>query len=67
MEIVIPLLSLPIGIWIMWTLFVIVGDMAEIRGQDRLLWQISALFINPFGAMLLLALFCGIKDSSPDP
>lgn len=48
-------------IWIIWKLFVIVGDMAERRGQDRFLWQIVALFINPIGAMLLLWLFCSVK------
>jgi hypothetical protein len=50
-----------LAIWIIWKLFVIVGDMAERRGQDRFLWQIAALFINPIGAMLLLWLFCSVK------
>lgn len=67
MEVIISLLFLAIGIWVVWTLFVVVGDMAETRGQDRFLWQIVALFINPVGAMLLLALFCDVKDTSTDP
>lgn len=50
-------------LWIIWQLFAAVGDMAERRGQDRRLWQIAALFINPVGAMLLLWLFCDLKDS----
>ena len=47
---------------VVWQLFVIVGDMAERRNQDRLLWQIAALFINPLIAMLLLWLFCDVPD-----
>ena len=49
-------------LWIIWQLFAAVGDMAEGRGQDRRLWQIAALFINPVGAMLLLWLFCDLKE-----
>jgi len=49
-------------LWIIWQLFAAVGDMAERRGQDRRLWQIAALFINPVGAMLLLWLFCDLKE-----
>jgi hypothetical protein len=45
-----------------WQLFALVGDMAERRGQDRLLWQFTALFINPVGAMLLLWFFCDLKE-----
>jgi len=50
------------GLWLIWQLFALVGDMAERRGQDRLLWQVVALFINPFAAMLLLWLFCDLKE-----
>lgn len=46
-----------------WKLFVWVGDMAERRGQDRFLWQVVALFINPIGAMLMLWLFCRVRDA----
>lgn len=49
-------------LWLIWLLFRWVGDMAERRGQDRLLWQVAALFLNPFVAMLLLWLFCSLKD-----
>jgi hypothetical protein len=66
MEVILPLLLIAFSIWMVWTLFVIVGDMAEKRGQDRLLWQIAALFINPIAAMLLLGLFCSVKDAAPD-
>ena len=62
MEVVLPLLLIAFSIWIVWTLFVVVGDMAEIRGQDRFLWQVTALFINPIAAMLLLWLFCRVKE-----
>lgn len=55
--------ALAFGVWIIWQLFVIVGDMAEERGQDRFLWQVCALFINPIGAMLLLWLFCSVKHT----
>jgi hypothetical protein len=47
---------------IIWQLFALVGDMAEKRGQDRFLWQIVALFINPISAMLLLWIFCKVKN-----
>ena len=49
-------------VWFIWNLFVWVGDMAERRGQDRFLWQVAALFVNPIGAMLLLWIFCSVKD-----
>ena len=49
-------------VWLVWQVFVLVGDMAERRGQDRLLWQIASLFINPLTAMLLLWIFCSVKD-----
>ena len=49
-------------VWLIWELFALVGDMAECRGQDRFLWQVVALFINPIAAMLLLWLFCDIKE-----
>ncbi|WP_417733909.1 hypothetical protein, partial [Roseovarius sp.] len=50
------------GLWLVWQLFALVGDMAERRGQDRLLWQVVALFINPISAMILLWMFCSVED-----
>lgn len=61
-ETALVLLFLIGGLWLIWQLFALVGDMAERRGQDRLLWQVAALFINPIGAMLLLWLFCDLKE-----
>lgn len=61
-ELVIALLALAVVLWLIWQLFSLVGDMAERRGQDRLLWQVAALFINPIAAMLLLWLFCSVKE-----
>lgn len=61
MDAIFMLIWFALAIWIIWKLFVIVGDMAQRRGQDRFLWQIAALFINPIGAMLLLWLFCSVK------
>ncbi|WP_294613090.1 hypothetical protein [uncultured Roseovarius sp.] len=51
------------GLWLVWQLFALVGDMAERRGQDRLLWQVVALFINPISAMILLWMFCSVEDT----
>ncbi|WP_300546556.1 hypothetical protein [Roseovarius sp.] len=51
------------GLWLVWQLFALVGDMAERRGQDRLLWQVVALFINPISAMILLWIFCSVEDT----
>ena len=61
-ETALALLLLFGGLWLIWQLFALVGDMAERRGQDRLLWQVAALFINPIAAMLLLWLFCDLKE-----
>lgn len=61
MESIFILISVALAIWIIWQLFVIVGDMAETRGQDRFLWQAAAVFINPISAMLLLWIFCRVK------
>ena len=61
-EAVVPLLSLAVAMWFIWQLFALVGDMAERRGQDRILWQVAALFISPMGAMLLLWIFCDIEE-----
>lgn len=66
MEAVFALIFLGFAVWIIWQLFVLVGDMAERRGQDRFLWQVVALFINPISAMLLLWLFCSVKGSLSD-
>lgn len=54
------LLVLSLTIWVIWKLFVTVGDMAERRGQDRVLWMVAALFVNPLAAMVLLWLFCPV-------
>ena len=62
-EATIALLFLIGGLWLIWQLFVIVGNMAEARGQDRFLWQVCAVFINPIAAMLLLWLFCSVKET----
>jgi hypothetical protein len=59
---IIGLASIAFSVWIIWHIFALVGDMAERRGQDRLLWQIAALFINPISAMLLLWLFVDIRE-----
>lgn len=61
-EAIVAVLFLIGGLWLIWQLFALVGDMAERRGQDRLLWQVAALVINPFAAMLLLWLFCSLKE-----
>jgi hypothetical protein len=53
-------------VWLIWKLFVWVGDMAERRGQDRFLWQVAAVFINPIGAMLLLWIFCRVKNDQSE-
>jgi len=55
-------LGLIFFLWVIWQLFVIVGDMAERRGQNRMLWQVAALFINPICAMILLWIFCSPTD-----
>jgi hypothetical protein len=55
------LVVLPLTIWLIWKLFVIVGDMAERRGQNRGLWIVVALLINPLSAMVLLWLFCPVS------
>ncbi|PIE13035.1 MAG: hypothetical protein CSA70_07160 [Rhodobacterales bacterium] len=57
-RVILTLLYILISLGFIWILFTWVGDIAERRGQDRLLWQISALFINPFLAALLLWFFC---------
>ncbi len=62
METVIALLFLLFVCWLIWQLFALVGDMAERRGQDRLLWQVAALFVNPLGAIALLWLFVSVQD-----
>ena len=66
-ESVLALLILAGGLWIIWQLFVLVGDMAERRGQDRILWQVAAIFINPISAMLLLWVFCRVKGAQNRP
>ncbi len=63
-ESVLALLLLMGGLWLIWQLFALVGDMAERRGQDRFLGQVAALFINPISAMLLLWLFCSVKETN---
>ncbi|MEM6539495.1 MAG: hypothetical protein AAF668_17430 [Pseudomonadota bacterium] len=63
MEIIFALLFLAFVLWLIWQLFALVGDMAERRGQDRLLWQVAALFINPFGAIILLWLFVSVREN----
>jgi len=62
-EIIVGIVCAAFGLWIIWQLFVLVGDMAERRGQDRFVWQIAALFLNPLGAMAILWLFCSIKSN----
>lgn len=62
MEAVMMFLLAGFALWVIWTLFVVVGDMAERRGQDRFLWQVVALFINPISAMLLLWIFCRVQE-----
>lgn len=60
------ILAIFIGaILIIWQLFAMVGDMAEDRGQDRFLWQVVALFINPVMAMLVLWVFCDVDERPP--
>lgn len=54
------LLVFAASVYVIWKLFVIVGDMAERRGQHRRLWQMVALFSNPIGAMLLLWFFVSL-------
>lgn len=49
-------------LYFIWKLFVIVGGMAERRGQHRQLWRVAALFLNPLGAMILLWLFVSVSD-----
>jgi hypothetical protein len=61
MEAILMLIWIALAIWIIWKVFVIVGDMAEKRGQDRFLRQVTAVFINPISAMLLLWIFCRVK------
>lgn len=61
-EAVIAIIFIAGMIWLIWQLFALVGDMAERRGQDRFLWQVTAFFINPIGAMLLLWIFCDLKE-----
>ncbi|WP_209835304.1 hypothetical protein [Ruegeria sp. HKCCE3926] len=63
MEAILTLLFLAFILWVIWQLFALVGDMAERRGQDRLLWQVAALFINPFGAIVLLWLFVSVREN----
>ncbi|WP_299984688.1 hypothetical protein [uncultured Ruegeria sp.] len=63
MEAIFTLLFLAFMLWVIWQLFALVGDMAERRGQDRLLWQVAALFINPFGAIVLLWLFVSVREN----
>ncbi|WP_281973758.1 hypothetical protein [Ruegeria faecimaris] len=63
MEAIFILLFLAFLLWAIWQLFALVGDMAERRGQDRLLWQVAALFINPFGAIILLWLFVSVQEN----
>ncbi|UWQ14191.1 hypothetical protein K3556_14975 [Aliiroseovarius sp. M344] len=63
-EFTVTLLILIGGIWLIWQLFALVGDMAERRGQDRFLWQVVAVFINPISAMILLWVFCSAEDAS---
>lgn len=65
METLATLFFIGLFLTFIWTLFALVGDMAERRGQDRLLWQIAALFLNPFGAILLLWLFCSTEPRKP--
>lgn len=63
MEAIFILLFLAFLLWAIWQLFALVGDMAERRGQDRLLWLVAALFINPFGAIILLWLFVSVQEN----
>ncbi len=63
-ELVVILLFLAVILWTVWQFYVLVGEMAELRGQNRILWQIAALIINPIGAMLLLWMFFTVKQSS---
>ncbi|WP_282022291.1 hypothetical protein [Ruegeria faecimaris] len=63
MEAIFILLFLAFLLWAIWQLFALVGDMAERRGQNRLLWQVAALFINPFGAIILLWLFVSVQEN----
>lgn len=62
MEAILTLVIFGVVLWLIWCLFALVGDMAENRGQDRLLWQVVALVINPFGAIIILWLFCSVKE-----
>ncbi|WP_170787750.1 hypothetical protein [Ruegeria lacuscaerulensis] len=63
MEAILALLFCVFFLWVIWELFALVGDMAERRGQDRLLWQVTAIFINPFGAIILLWLFVSVQEN----
>lgn len=63
MEALLALLFIVFCLWVVWQLFALVGDMAERRGQDRLLWQVAALFINPFGAIIMLWLFVSVREN----
>ena len=64
LEIIAAGLVLVVALWVIWQLFAIVGDMAESRGQNALLWQVASLFINPIMAMLLLWMFCDLENPS---
>ena len=61
MEALVGLLFFAFICWVIWKLFALVGDMAERRGQDRLVWQVVSLFINPLVAMALLWLFLSVQ------
>lgn len=63
-ELIVLLLFLAVILWTVWQFYVLVGEMAELRGQNRILWQIASLIINPIGAMLLLWMFFTVKQSS---
>ena len=51
-----------LALWLIWSLFVIIADMARERGRDPAGWVLLGLFWSPFGSMFLLW-FVGDADT----
>lgn len=55
-----------LGLVIVYQLFALVGDMAEDRGQSPWLWWLLAVFISPFGSMIILWVFFDLLDDDEE-
>ncbi len=57
-------IMLPLGmLWILYQLFVIVGDMASARGHNPWPWWLLSLAWSPFAVMFILWVFFDVSEN----